>query len=126
VATTGTDRNGTGHFLSPLTTAVASEGDRLRGWEGHRFGVTSTGEVWVEGEVLGDEPAPLWQILEAHAQAWRAIEGTRKRLPAHRLKVCGSCGSPVLTLPATTRCKQCRSKRKLIEVRMIWVKDWDP
>ena len=87
---------------------------------GRRFGLTSDGEVWIEAEVYGSEPAAMWQILEAHAGAWRAIEGTRKRLPAHRLKLCRACGMPMLVAPTITRCKVCATTTKLTEIRLVW------
>ena len=89
---------------------------------GARFGVTGDGRVWVEVEVSGSEGHALWQFLDAHAAGWRAIEGTRKRLPAHRLKLCGSCGWPSLVVPATKRCKLCPDG-KLTEVRLVWAGD---
>lgn len=89
-------------------------------WEGSRFGISATGDVWVEGSVADSEPPALWHLLEAHAAGWRAIEGTRKRLPAHRLKLCTRCGVAVLAAATVTRCRCCKTKRKLVEVRMAW------
>lgn len=93
---------------------------------GCSFGVTESGDVWVGAETYGNEPAALWQLLAAHAAGWQAIRGTRKRLPAHRLKLCSSCGLAALTVPQTTRCRLCRTKRKLTEVRLIWSEETGP
>lgn len=86
---------------------------------GHTFGLDHAGHVWVSADLTGSEPATLWHLLAAHARGWEAIEGSRKRLPGHRLKLCGSCGSPALVPATVKKCRCCRGG-SLTEIRLHW------
>ena len=65
---------------------------------------------WRRRRSSGDVPA--FQLVDV------AVPGPAEGVSDHDV-----VWSAVLTLPATTRCKQCRTKVKLTEVRMIWAGD---